>query len=135
MASKEFPILEMKKLSLTKNTDWITLRPREMPTMPKYVYVSLKGGKGQVDLTFSETVAYRFDALIKSLLEDGMTVHQTGKAAAIRIETPAFTISEGIDAGLSKVRLAFQASTRLIQFYYRNRTELDQFSHEATAAA
>jgi hypothetical protein len=46
-----------------------------------------------------------------------MTVHQTVASAAIRIETEGFNVADGIEAGLPKVRKAFEASVRLIEFY------------------
>jgi hypothetical protein len=46
-----------------------------------------------------------------------MTVHQTVASAAIRIETEGFKVADGIEAGLPKVRKAFEASVRLIEFY------------------
>ncbi|TAL77461.1 MAG: hypothetical protein EPN75_12905 [Beijerinckiaceae bacterium] len=132
LASQEFPILEMKPLKLTKNSAWITLRPRDLPTMPKYVYVSLKGGKGNVDLTFKETTAFQFHQLIKQFLEPDMTVTQTGAAAAIRIKSPAFRITDGLVEGLPRVKAAFEAASRLIEFYRRHRAELNACANAAT---
>ena len=34
LATEEFQILEMKPLKVTKNSRWITFRPRDLPTMP-----------------------------------------------------------------------------------------------------
>ena len=46
IATQEFPLLEMKRPKLTKDSKWITFRPRDFPTRPKRVYVSLKGDRG-----------------------------------------------------------------------------------------
>lgn len=135
LASREFVILEMKKPRLTKGSTWVTLRPRDMPTSPKHVYVALKGGQGCVDLTFTYTVAYIFEANVKYLLSDGMTVHQTGKAAAIRFENTPFAISDGPDIALLAVRSAFASAEQLIRFYRDNRSALDKAAQNAALIA
>jgi hypothetical protein len=61
-----------------------------------------------------------------------MSVHQTNASAAIRIETSGFTITDGIVAGMPKIRSAFEASSRLIAFYRLARIELDQGAKVAT---
>jgi hypothetical protein len=134
LASREFPILEMKRPKLTKDSTWITFRPRDLPTMPKHVYVSLKGDRGHVDLTFGNTTAYIFNSSIARLLEQDMSVHQTNASAAIRIQTLGFCVADGIGNGLPKVQSAFEASFRLIEFYRRHRTKLDQHAKAATPA-
>jgi hypothetical protein len=125
LATREFPILEMKKLKLTKNSTWINFRPHDFPTRPKRIYVSFKGDRGQIDLTFSNTAAYRFEPLVKALLDADMFVHQTKASAAIRIETEGFDIEAGIERELPKLRASFEASARLLSFYRRFRSELD----------
>ena len=124
--------MEMKRLKVTKGSTWIMFRPRDLPTMPKHVYVSLKGDRGHIDLTFANTTAYLFKYGIAHLLEPDMSVHQTSASAAIRIETLGFEIEEGIVAGLPKVKAAFEASSRLIALYRRARTEFDQEANAAT---
>ena len=42
IAEREFPMLEMKLLNVTKGSTWINFRPRDMPTQPKRIYISLK---------------------------------------------------------------------------------------------
>lgn len=132
LATTEFSQLEMKRLKVTKNSTWITFRPRDLPTMPKHVYVSLKGDRGHIDLTFGKTTAYLFKSGIAHLLDPDMSVHQTSASAAIRIETPGFKITEGIVTGLPKVRAAFDASSRLLALYRSARAELDQQAKVAT---
>jgi len=133
LASQEFPILELKPLKLTKGSTWKVVRPHDMPTMPKYVYVALKGMKGHIDLSFQGTTAHLFHSRVKHLLEPGMTVHQTGSAAAIRLESSMFRINDGLALGIPKVKAAFECSARLIHFYRKHRHELDQQAHAATA--
>ena len=135
LACNEFPVLEMKRPALTKDSVWIALRPRDLPTMPKRVSVELKGKNGQVDLTFANTTSYVFQPLVQHLLEAGMTVHQTGAAAVIRLESPAFRISDGIPDGLTKVSAAFAAASRLIALYRKFATKLDQHARAATPAS
>jgi hypothetical protein len=132
LASNEFPILEMKSPALSKDSVWVVFRPRDLPTMPKRVSVELKGKNGHVDLTFANTTAHVFHPLIRPLLQPGMTVHQTGAAAAIRLTAPAFAIADGIPVGLQKVKLAFAAAARLIEFYRSFAGGLNEHAKKAT---
>lgn len=132
IAQHEFPVLEMKRPKLTKDSKWITFRPRDFPTRPKHVYVSLKGDRGQIDLTFGNTTAYLFQPIIVHLLDSDMSVHQTNASAAIRIESSGFMIQDGIADGMPKIRSAFEASSRLIALYRGARAELDQGAKAAT---
>lgn len=130
LASRSFPILEMKRLTVTKDSTWINFRPSDMPTRPKRIYVSLKGDRGQMDLTFSSVSAHCFAEKVSHILEPDMTVHQTQASAAIRVEVDGFSISEGMSATLPKVEMAFLASERLIRFYRQHRAVLDQATQE-----
>jgi hypothetical protein len=131
IATKEFPDLEMKPLELTKDSTWINIRPLDMPTSPRRIYISLKGDRGFMDLTFTASLARLFSPLVKQLLDQDMTVHQTGKSAAIRIVVDGFKVSEPNEPVLSKVRSAFAACVRLIQFYRQNRVSLDKAASES----
>jgi hypothetical protein len=55
-----------------------------------------------------------------------MSVHQTGRSAVIRIETDGFTVADGIETGLPKVKKAFEATSQLIALYRRAGAELNQ---------
>lgn len=132
LATREFPQLEMRRLKLTKDSSWINFRPHDFPTQPKRIYVSFKGDRGQIDLTFSNTTAYLFQPVITNLLDSDMSVHQTSASAVIRIETTGFRIADGVAVGMPKVRAAFEASSRLIALYRRARVELDQAAKAAT---
>ena len=134
LASNEFPILEMKRPALTKDSVWIVLRPRDLPTMPKRVSIELKGKNGHVDLTFANTTSHAFHPLVRDLLRPGMTVHQTAAATAIRLTAPAFLVADGIPDGLPKVKAAFAAAARLIEFYRSFATDLDRHAKAATPA-
>ena len=125
MATQDFPILEMKRLKVTKDSSWINFRPADMPSLPRRIYVSVKGDRGQMDLTFSNTKAYILHDLIKPILDPDMTVHQTSASSAIRLEVDGFAPSDGVDAGIPAVRRAFQACARLISFYRANREALN----------
>ena len=131
IATTEFPDLEMKPLELTKDSTWINIRPLGMPTRPRRVYISLKGDRGFIDLTFTSSLARLFSPLVKPLLENDMTVHQTGKSAAVRIVVEGFKVSEPEGAALSKVRAAFAASVRLVQFYRQHRETLNNAAAES----
>ena len=56
------------------------------------------------------------------------TVHQTGRACAIRRTTDPFEV------GLPKVEKAFGAAANLVEFYRRNRDVLDRSAKSATPA-
>ena len=126
IAAQEFPILEMKPLKVTKGSSWVNFRPHFMPTMPRRIYVSVKGDRGFMDLTFSGTSCHIFYDLVAHLLESDMTVHQTAASTAIRLQTSGFTPEDGIENGIPKVRKAFEICTRLIRFYQTNRLLLDE---------
>lgn len=132
VACNEFSILEMKRPALTKDSVWIVFRPHDLPTMPKRVSVEMKGKNGHIDLTFANTTAHVFHLLVKHLMQPGMTVHQTGAAAAIRLTAPEFAIADGIQVGLPKVKLAFAAAARLIDFYRSSAAELNEQANTAT---
>lgn len=109
LAVREFPILEMKPLKVTKDSTWINFRPADMPTLPRRIYISVKGDRGHMDLTFSCTIAYTLHDHVRDLIEADMTVHQTGKSTAIRLRTPGFSPKDGVEDGLPKVRASFHA--------------------------
>jgi hypothetical protein len=125
IASREFVDLEMKPLKVTKGSTWINLRPRDMPTSPRRVYLFVKGDRGIMDLTFTACRAYLLQPQIKDLLDERMTVHQTGKSAAIRIVVAPFRVVEPDDDVLSRVRSAFSACVDLVRFYRGNREAID----------
>ena len=126
MAISEFAILELKPLQLTKDSSWITVRPQDLPTKPRWTYVSLKGDRGRIDLTFTGSRVAPFADAVAPLLEPAMSIHQTGRSAAIRIGVEGFKPSEPLDIGLPKVRRAFAACATLIAFYRLHRKELDE---------
>jgi len=80
---------------------WIVFRPLDLPTMPKRVSIELKGKNGHVDLTFANTNAHMFQPPVKHLIQPGMTVHQTGAAAAIRVAAPEFAVADGVSGRTS----------------------------------
>jgi hypothetical protein len=131
LAVRYFPILEMKEPHFTKGTIWISLRPSCLPTQPKRVSIELKGKTGHVDLSFADTMAAAFHGQIKDHLGK-LTIHPAGKAAVIRIKIVPFSISEGADIGLAKVRSAFVAAEELVQFYKDNQALLDLAAARST---
>ncbi len=132
VAVREFPLLEMRRLEVTKNTNWIVLRPHDFPTRPKHVSVAIKGDRGFVDLAFANTAAYLFMPEVAALLPSEMSVHQTGRSAAIRIETERFDVPEGIEIGLPKIRRTFEAGSCLISFFRQFKQELLAAAEAAT---
>jgi hypothetical protein len=63
--------------------------------------------------------------LVKSILEEDMKVHQTGRASAIRLCVKPFTICDKFNDMEALVRDALTASVRLVRFYFENRAILD----------
>jgi hypothetical protein len=135
IANREFPELEMKRLKITKGSTWITFHPHDFPRRPWEIYVSLKGSKGRMDLTFSGSRNYLMHALVNDLLEPGMSLHQTGKSAAIHLETDPFSISDGPVIGETRIRPALAACARLIRFYRKNKQSLDEAARKSICEA
>jgi len=125
IANRDFPDLEMKSPNLTKDSTWIDFRPLDMPTLPRRVCISLKGDRGFMDLTFTACRAHLFQPQVKTILDSTMSVHQTAKSTAIRINVDPFIVCEPDEAVLAKVRAAFAACVRLISFYRNNREVLN----------
>ena len=128
IAREQFLSLELKPLRLTKDSSWITVRPQIMPTQPVWTYISLKADRGFADLTFTGVPASSFTEASPAPLGTGMTVHQTGKSAAIRLRFDGFLPSEPLATALPKVRNAFAASAALVGFYADNKEALDRWA-------
>lgn len=124
IASRDFTILEMKDPHFTKGQSWITFRPHNMPTMPRRIYLSLKGEKGYIDLTFSNCIAHIFENAVRSILESGMTVHQTGKSTAIRLSFAPFNVCDPFESTANRVREALASCEKLVRFFTLNREQL-----------
>lgn len=131
LASTRFPSLEMKPYRRSKNSNWISFRPHDLPSLPKRVTVDVKGALGCVDLTFGSTSLHLFEPHIRHIL-DGRTVHQTGQACAIRLGIAPFLVTDGIEVGLPKVEKAFSVATKCVEFYRENRDILNQAAEDAT---
>ncbi len=91
----------------------------------------LKGDRGFVDLTFTGSASGPFAEAVMHLLEPGMSIHATGRSAAIRIEVDGFAPLDPLDEGLPKVRRAFAASAALIAFYRAHRSTLEPAARAA----
>jgi hypothetical protein len=120
IAHNEYRELQMKPLKLTKDSTWINFRTSDMPTMPQRIYVSFKGDRGEMDLTFTNTRDDLFLPRVQPLLEDGMDLVQTGKSAAIRLCVDGFKVCELDDAIRRKLRAAFAVCVQLIKFYRKH---------------
>lgn len=131
IAHSEFPELEMKPLKVTKNSTWINFRTWDMPTMPQRIYISFKGDRGQMDLTFTNTRDYLILPHLKPVLTEKMDVVQTGKSAAIRLCVDGFKVAVPDIDVLGKVRDAFAACVQLLKFYRENIDLLKSAASEA----
>jgi hypothetical protein len=125
MATREFPILEMKEPTFSKGNLWVGFRPSDMPTRPRQIYVQLKGDRGFIDLTFTGSLVDRLTPLVAPFLETDMTVHRVAASAAIRLRVDAFQVTNNWETVVDRVRFAFAACQRLITFYRQHRHNLD----------
>ena len=132
IAVRDFPILEMKRPEFTKGSSSPVFVPSWLTTQPKNKYLWIKGSKGFCDLTFDNTTAYKFKNQISEAIPAGITIHQTGKAAVIRMEVLPFAVSEGVEVGLPKVRRAFEACEKLARFYCANQSLIDDGANKST---
>jgi hypothetical protein len=54
--------------------------------MPQWIYVYFKGGRGQMDLTFTGASDYKMAQMVEELLEPDMNLVKTGKSASVRLD-------------------------------------------------
>ena len=100
--------------------------------MPKNTYISLRGGVGEVSLLIGNTIAHKLSSTVLPIVYADMTLRQASASAAISIETRAFTVSDGVEQGMPKVREAFGAARRLIEFYRQHRDTIVHAANQAT---
>lgn len=131
IAHSEFLELEMKPLKVTKDETWINFRTWDMPTMPQRIYISFKGDRGHMDLTFTNTRDYLISPFLKPVLEEKMEIVQTGDSAAIRLCADGFKVAEPDVIVLGKVRSAFAKCLRLLLFYRGHRDLLIDAANRA----
>ena len=118
---------ELKPLNLTKDSSWISIRPRDLPARPVRTYVSLKGDRGFIDLTLTGASFGSFYKGATPLLRADMSAHATGKSSAIRIEVEGFRPSEDLSSALPRVRRAFAACADLIAFIVSTGNDLTEW--------
>jgi hypothetical protein len=87
-------------------------------------YIHHKAPNGFVDLTFPDTDSGRLRGA-GALLEEGMTIEQTGKSAAIRLRASAITQFDNFERERVRVEEAFASVERLLGFYVREHARLD----------
>jgi hypothetical protein len=92
--------------------------------LPDGAYINHKSQSGCVDLTFPNTNATLLDD-IDLFLEEGMTVEQTGKSAAIRLRISKIVEFTDFDGERAKVNEALAAAKRLLAFHIRERVRLE----------
>lgn len=122
LARKEFGELEMKKPDFARNSTWIVFRPQDFPSR---VHIDLKGNKGVVDLTFSGVQFSRLEPAVAHLLQDGMSVHQAGRSAVIRLHINLLHVPDLGPESENVLREAFGACSRLISFFRVYRATLE----------
>jgi hypothetical protein len=95
--------------------------------LPKGAYINHKAPWGFVDLTFPNTEAQRLRNYpnLESILETGMTIEQTTKSAAVRLNVSKIEDFRCFNDQKAIVDEAFAAVRRLLDFYSRERSSLD----------
>lgn len=104
-----------------KGEVWFHIRSTRLP---HGAYVSHKSPMGFVDLTFPNTDAHRLKTA-ESMLDDGMTIQQTSKSAAIRLSVPEIRQFSDFQLERCNVGQAFTAVRKLLDFYDRQRSQLE----------
>src|ERR1035441_2837339 len=89
----------------------------------KEVYINHKSPAGFVDLTFPNTDATRLKT-IAAIPAAGMTIHQTYKSAAIRLNVPKIGQFSDFNQERGKVAEGLVAVRKLLDFYARERDRL-----------
>jgi hypothetical protein len=110
-----------------KGDTWFDHRSSQLP---KGVYVNYKSPRGFVDLTFPNTDAEQLKGL-RQYLEPGMRVERTGNSAAIRIELDGIDRFDDFEAEKDKVHKALIEVARLLNFYDRERSQIEDIVSSA----
>jgi|HubBroStandDraft_2_1064218.scaffolds.fasta_scaffold105866_2 hypothetical protein len=110
-----------------KGENWFYLRSN---ALPKGVHVHHKSDRGFVDLTFPDAHAERLTDLRKCL-EPGMKIEQTGKSVAIRLEVSSIIRFDDFEQEKDKVYEALTEVARLLDFYDRERTQIEDILSRA----
>ncbi len=131
IAVREFPSLEYKDRPFTQGNSWSSVSTRDMAGRPKRFRIDLKGPNGYVDLSITNCDINRLHPLVEPLLHVDMTAQQAGMSCVIRMRVPAFTISDGVEIGLPKVRESFVAASRLLAFFRKHKSELAQIAKDS----
>jgi hypothetical protein len=100
---------------------WFEVRSR---LLPNGAYINHKSSPGFVDLTFPNTDVTILSS-IEPVLEHGMRIEKTGKSAAVRLEVSTIERFNDFVQERSKVAEALSAVERLLQFYIRERDQLE----------
>jgi hypothetical protein len=100
---------------------WFEIRSR---LLPKGAYINHKSPPGFVDLTFPHTEAALLMP-VEPYLEAGMSLEQTGKSAAIRLEVSKIGRFNDFDLERGRVAEGLAAVRRLLNFYTREHGRLD----------
>ena len=104
-----------------KGETWFRITSR---VLQKGAYIHHKAPNACVDLTFPNTTAVFLKAA-QPFLEEGMTIEQTGKSAAIRLAVRPIMQFRDFEQERSKVEEALASARRLLSFYEREHARLD----------
>lgn len=109
---------------------WFKMKSR---LLPKGAYIHHKAPWGYVDLTFPHTNADLLK-IAEPWLEDGMTIIQTTKSAAIRLAVLPIQQFGNFEEERAVVEQGLLCAERLLRFYGRERARLDPILTKASTA-
>ena len=105
--------------------------PKSMKFMPQYLRVDFKGHLGEVDLAFRNVDHDALRTAVHGIEVPGRIVRNR-KSTSIRIEgLQKFTISDGPAVVDTRVREAYAATQRLVEFWRQN---MDRFDRVASVS-
>ncbi len=113
-ASREFPELGMKEPNAKpEQSTFIYFAP---PQLPKKRYLVHKLTRGCVDLNLatSDPDESEFEASLKYLLADGLSVVKTGKSLSVRARAPSVDHTGDFSSQVLVVREALKAASRFL---------------------
>jgi hypothetical protein len=127
VASKEFPLLEMKRPRHSMGNSYLYLRPRVLKGFAITAYLELKGPRGWVDLTFNNASIEHFHEALGGGLSGDISIHQTANSVALRIETGSpFEVAMDEGAAIEAFRRSLVAAESLVEFAHEQKALISQ---------
>jgi len=110
-----YPTLDINEVRGPRGSkaNWPTFK-----TNYKNIKVFHKSDRGCMDLTFGRMGENpsRFINLVKSKLQEGMTIERTGKSMAIRLRVPCIDFKMNFNDQTNKMKICMDATVKLVEF-------------------